>query len=88
MRRAKTEKAQIHPPAQVAAAEYPTEIAISPAEAAKRCGIGRTFLYSALTSGTLKSVKIGSRRLITLQAIHDWLGAHERRPALKEAKRA
>lgn len=67
--------------------EYPAEIAVSPAEAARRCNIGRTFLYAALNSGALKSVKIGSRRLITLAAIQDWLGAHEQLPSPKQGNR-
>lgn len=86
----KANKAQIGAPAgrtPTAPQEYPAEIAVSPAEAARRCGIGRTFLYAALNSGALKSVKISSRRLITLVAIQDWLGAHEQRPASKQGRR-
>ena len=57
------------------------KIAFSPSEAARLISVGRTFLYAAMNSGALKSVKIGSRRIITLQALHDFLSAHERRPA-------
>ena len=52
-------------------------IAVSPNEAARLCSIGRTTLYSALSSGELKSVKIGTRRLITLDALRDWLKRNE-----------
>jgi excisionase family DNA binding protein len=52
-------------------------IAVSPNEAARLCSIGRTTLYSALSSGDLKSVKIGTRRLITLEALRDWLKRNE-----------
>ena len=52
-------------------------IAVSPNEAARLCSIGRTTLYAALSSGDLKSVKIGTRRLITLEALRDWLKRNE-----------
>lgn len=52
-------------------------IAVSPDEAARLAGIGRTSLYSALAKGDLKSIKIGTRRLIKIEAIHDWLAAHQ-----------
>ena len=52
-------------------------IAVSPNEAARLCSIGRTTLYAALSSGDLKSVKIGTRRLITLEALRNWLKRNE-----------
>ena len=52
-------------------------LAVSPNEAARLCSIGRTTLYAALSSGDLKSVKIGTRRLITLEALRDWLKRNE-----------
>lgn len=52
-------------------------LAVSPNEAARLCGIGRTTLYAALSSGDLRSVKIGTRRLITLDALRDWLRRNE-----------
>lgn len=52
-------------------------LAVSPNEAARICSIGRTTLYAALSSGDLKSVKIGTRRLITLDALRDWLKRNE-----------
>lgn len=52
-------------------------LAVSPNEAARLCGIGRTTLYAALSSGELKSVKIGTRRLIMLEALRDWLKRKE-----------
>jgi excisionase family DNA binding protein len=54
-------------------------LAVSPNEAARLCSIGRTTLYAALSSGELKSVKIGTRRLITLDALRDWLKRNETR---------
>lgn len=55
----------------------PQVLAVSPNEAARLCSIGRTTLYAALSSGELKSVKIGARRLITLEALRDWLKRNE-----------
>lgn len=52
-------------------------LAVSPNEAARLCSIGRTTLYAALSSGELRSVKIGTRRLITLDALRDWLKRNE-----------
>lgn len=52
-------------------------LAVSPAEAARLAGIGRTTLYEALGSGALRSLKIGKRRLITIEALKDWLAAAE-----------
>ncbi len=54
-------------------------IAVSPNEAARLCSIGRTTLYGALSSGELKSVKIGTRRLITIDEIRAWLQRNEQK---------
>ena len=40
-------------------------------------GIGRTTLYAALGDGTLRSLKIGKRRLIHVDALKAWIVAHE-----------
>lgn len=48
-------------------------IAVSPAEAARISGIGRTKLYEALNTGALTSFKIGSRRLIRISELDAWL---------------
>ena len=52
-------------------------IAVSPDEAARLAGIGRTSLYAALAKGDLKSIKIGTRRLIMIDAIHEWLASYQ-----------
>lgn len=52
-------------------------IAVSPDEAARLAGIGRTTLYAALAKGDLKSIKIGTRRLIKIEAIHEWLARYQ-----------
>lgn len=55
-------------------------LAVSPAEAARLAGLGRTSIYSALGSGALKSLKIGKRRLIAVEALRAWLLSHEVSP--------
>jgi len=52
-------------------------LAVSPAEAARLTGVGRTTIYEAIGSGALKSIKIGKRRLITIEWLKAWLLAHE-----------
>ena len=52
-------------------------LAVSPAEAAKLAGIGRTSLYQAISSGDLASFKIGSRRLVRISVLDAWLASHE-----------
>lgn len=52
-------------------------LAVSPGEAARLAGIGRTKLYEALSSGALVSFKIGTRRLIRIASLEAWLAAQE-----------
>ena len=55
-------------------------LAVSPAEAGRLAGIGRTTIYHAISCGDLKSLKIGARRLVTVEALRQWLLKHEARP--------
>jgi excisionase family DNA binding protein len=55
-------------------------LAVSPAEAGRLAGIGRTTIYHAISCGDLKSLKIGARRLVTVEALREWLLTHEIRP--------
>lgn len=48
-------------------------LAVSPAEAARMAGIGRTKLYSILAANELVSIKLGSRRLIRVADLEAWL---------------
>ena len=48
-------------------------IAMSPAEAARLAGIGRTRLYAAIGAGELPSLKLGSRRLVRRADLEVWL---------------
>jgi len=51
-------------------------LAVSPAEAGRLAGVGRTTIYAAISSGELRSLKIGTRRLVALDALREWLLAH------------
>lgn len=63
----------------------PHPIAVSPTEAARLIGTGRTTLYAALSSGALASIKIGQRGLITIEAIKTWLAKCADRPDQRDA---
>lgn len=52
-------------------------LAVSPSEAARITGLGRTSIYAAIKDGDLKSIKLGRRRLIRIIALEEWLRAHE-----------
>lgn len=52
-------------------------LAVSPAAAAEMAGVGRSTIYLAITAGTLRSMKIGKRRLIAVDALRAWLSSHE-----------
>ena len=69
-------------------------LAVSPAEAARLAGVGRTTIYEAIRSGALRSLKIGKRRLILIVSLRAWLetaqqaldaAAHERAHAIPDA---
>ena len=66
---------------QAKATERTTEpLAVSPAEAAQLAGVGRTTLYLAMRDGDLRSLKVGKRRLIAVDALRAWLLSHEVAP--------
>lgn len=44
-------------------------------EAAAMLGIGRTALYGELQAGTVRSVKVGRRRLVSAAAIGEYIAA-------------
>jgi excisionase family DNA binding protein len=43
-------------------------------EAARAMGVSRSSVYRLLTSGKLESVKLGSRRLVRVEALEKLLG--------------
>lgn len=48
-------------------------LAVSPTEAARMLGLGRTKLYELIAANQLISIKIGARRLIRVSAIEEFL---------------
>lgn len=58
--------------------EIEERLALSTSDAARIAGVGRTTLYEAIARGSLRSLKIGSRRLITVEALKQWLADAER----------
>ena len=52
-------------------------IAVSPSEAARLAGVGRTTIYASISAGELRSIKVGKRRLIAVDALRAWLRAQE-----------
>lgn len=48
-------------------------LAVSPAEAARMLGCGRTKFYQLLSANQIASIKLGSRRLIRVADIESWL---------------
>ena len=52
-------------------------LAVSPLAAAQMLGIGRTHLYELMNNGSLRSVRLGKRRLISIEAIKECLAANE-----------
>ncbi len=61
--------------------------AYSPRDAAKQASVGLTLLYSEISKGRLRKLKVGRRSLITAAAIQDWLAlleAEQRAGSVKE----
>ena len=52
-----------------------SHLAVAPAQAAILAGSGRTKLYEAISSGALPSFKIGTRRLIRVSDLDEWLAS-------------
>jgi excisionase family DNA binding protein len=51
-------------------------LAVSPSEAARLLGIGRTKLFDMISKGELASFKCGARRLIPLAELQRWVDRH------------
>lgn len=56
-------------------------LAVCPEDAGKMTGLARTQIYKAIKDGDLKSLKIGKRRLIRVDALKEWLASLEHKAA-------
>jgi excisionase family DNA binding protein len=52
-------------------------ITISVDEAMSAIGIGKTLLYQLLNDGSLRSIKVGKKRLVIVESIHEWIANME-----------
>jgi excisionase family DNA binding protein len=59
--------------------EAPEPLAVQVETAARMAGVSRTEIYKAIKNLDLKSLKIGKRRLIRVDALREWLTALEQR---------
>jgi excisionase family DNA binding protein len=57
--------------------DVPDRLAYSPGKAAGLLGLGRTTIYKLIKVGALETVKIGTRTLITRDAIERLLTANK-----------
>lgn len=53
----------------------PLPLAVSIADAAKLSGLGRSSIYNAINSGSLKVRKAGRRTIISMADLTSWLDA-------------
>jgi len=53
---------------------------LSVEEAARTLGLARSNVYRFITDGSLKSVKVGARRLVPEAALADFINSIERSP--------
>ncbi|MBB5343168.1 excisionase family DNA-binding protein [Tunturibacter empetritectus] len=52
-------------------------ITISVDEAMSATGIGKTMLYELLGDGSLRSIKLGKKRLIIVESLHELIASME-----------
>ena len=52
-------------------------ITISVDEAMSATGIGRTLLYELLNDRSIRSIKVGKKRLVIVASIHEWIAGQE-----------
>ena len=52
-------------------------ITISVADAMSATGLGKTSMYELLNDGSIRSFKVGKKRLVILESIHEWIANME-----------
>lgn len=55
------------------ASDVPSQLLLTPEEAAKALRISRSKLYELLRAGTIESVRIDRLRRVPIQALHDYV---------------
>jgi excisionase family DNA binding protein len=53
------------------------KLLLTPTEAATQIGIGRTRIYDLIARGVIPSVRIGRSRRVPLDALREWVSAHQ-----------
>jgi len=53
-------------------------IAVRPNEAARLIGVSRDVIFAAIAAGELRSAKCGGARLISVEALREFVESHER----------
>lgn len=51
-------------------------IAVSINKSVELTGVGRSTIYAAIKRGDLETLKVGSRRLVRLEALDAWLNSY------------
>jgi len=51
------------------------KLTLSVVEAARACGLGRTSLYNAISTGRLRARKHGRRTLVAVEDLKTWLAS-------------
>jgi len=51
----------------------PLRLALSPEQAAVALGLGRTMVYGLIKTGQLRSLRVGTRRIIPVGAVEEFL---------------
>lgn len=49
-------------------------LSVSPVEAARMIGIGRTNMFGLIANGAVKSQKLGSRRVVLVSSLRELIG--------------
>lgn len=54
-------------------AKKPEKLTVSVGEAAQMLGVSKGFLYPFILSGQIPSLKLGRRRLVSVEALRAWV---------------
>ncbi len=63
----------IHPAPSTPQHTHPNPVGISVDDAVRLSGIGRTSLFAALADGSIKSTKVGRRRIVSYRSLVEFI---------------